>query len=101
MKKLKILRQIPSPSVQKKSFGPESSLPIRVGDEKFDLILNIMVGIKKSISCLADIYSMVPLSKKQFKLKLKTENQWISNFDTDAKVKYQSFKFRDYAPLVF
>lgn len=53
---------------------------INVDDEKFDLILNIMVGIKKSISNLIEI--AVPLTDQHFVGKLKTENQWIANFDS-------------------
>lgn len=40
----------------------EIGSPIKLGDEKFDLILNIMVGIKKSISSLIDITSMMTLT---------------------------------------
>lgn len=51
---------------------------IRIGHEKFDLILNIMIGIKKSISNLVEI-PFLELSDKQFKARYKLENQWISN----------------------
>jgi len=33
----------------------EVGQPIRVGDDKFDLVLNILVGIKKSISSLVEL----------------------------------------------
>ena len=47
---------------------------IKVGDEKFDLILNIMVGIKKSIVNLIEIAPHLPLTDHHFVVKLKTEN---------------------------
>lgn len=47
---------------------------IKVGDEKFDLILNIMVGIKKSISSLVDISCLVTLTEAHFTSKNKMEN---------------------------
>ena len=46
---------------------------IRVGHEKFDLILNILIGIKRSTSNLMEIPFM-ELSSKQFKMKNKISN---------------------------
>lgn len=48
--------------------------PIKLGDEKFDLILNIMVGIKKSVASLVDMSSMVDLNEYSFKMKNKMQN---------------------------
>jgi hypothetical protein len=75
--------------------------PIKVGDDNFDLMLNIMVGIKKSLSSLMEITSMMPLTDFQFKAKNKLQNQWIANVQTESLAKIESFKFRDYAPYVF
>lgn len=99
-KKLYKPRDMPSEHMQKEGQA------IKVGDEKFDLMLNIMVGIKKSISSLVDISSLVTLTDVHFKSKNKMENQWLSNFDhlgneEQPALKIESFKFRDYAPYVF
>jgi hypothetical protein len=59
----------------------EVGQPIRVGDDKFDLILNILVGIKKSVSSLLELPSLSMINDRQFRVKHKTENEWIANFE--------------------
>eukprot|EP00347_Sterkiella_histriomuscorum_P008734 403343955 len=101
-----------SGKVQKGKFGFSAETPdgendqsgnvgqvIRIGHEKFDLILNIMIGIKKSISNLVEI-PFLEMSDKQFLIRQRLENQWISNANTkESKIK--DFKFFDYAPMIF
>jgi hypothetical protein len=48
--------------------------PIKLGDEKFDLILNIMVGIKKSVASLVDMSSLAELNEYSFRMKNKMQN---------------------------
>ena len=59
-----------------------------------------MIGIKKSIANLVDIPFM-ELGERQFRIKFKSENQWISNLDMKSNGNIKRFKFHDYAPLVF
>ncbi|CDW73973.1 phosphatidylinositol-4-phosphate 5-kinase family protein [Stylonychia lemnae] len=73
---------------------------IRIGHQKFDLILNIMIGIKKAISNLIEIPFM-ELGDKQFLTRQRLENQWISNVHSQNDQKIKDFVFFDYAPLVF
>lgn len=46
---------------------------IRIGHEKFDLILNIMIGIKKSISNLVEL-PFLEMSDKQYLVRQRLEN---------------------------
>ena len=64
----------------------------------FDIILNILIGIRRSISNLYEIPG-IALDKWQFQKKLCSENEWIQGVNNDKQV--HSFKFYDYAPLVF
>lgn len=63
-----------------------------------------MVGIKKSISSLVEISSMMTLTEYHFRSKNKMQNIWLSNYDGSKGApshRIESFKFRDYAPFVF
>jgi hypothetical protein len=48
---------------------------ISFGHEKFDLILNIMIGIKRCID--HSFFKPVKLTKENFKEKMKLRNQWL------------------------
>ena len=71
---------------------------MRFGHQNFDLILNIMIGIKKSLSNLIEL-PFTNLSDREFKIRFRVENQWIANLDKQNMIK--DFKFYDYAPYVF
>lgn len=75
---------------------PEDREFIDFGHEKFDLVFNIMLGIKRSIDCLFES----PFSKLRaydYKAKYQYKNEWYSASETSAHV----FIFYDYAPKIF
>lgn len=67
--------------------------------ESFDIILNILIGIRRSISNLYEIPG-IQLDMWQFEKKLCTENEWVQN-TSQKNARISKFKFYDYAPLVF
>merc|ERR1712151_1327898 len=73
---------------------------VRMEGANFDIIINILIGIRRSIS---NLY-YVPgdgLEKHQFKKKLCHEQDWLLASKTGSRKKVNSFKFYDYAPMVF
>lgn len=75
---------------------PEDREFIDFGHEKFDLVFNIMLGIKRSIDCLFDS----PFSKlrtSDYHAQYQYKNEWFSASETSAHV----FMFYDYAPKIF
>jgi hypothetical protein len=75
---------------------PEDREYIDFGHESFDLVFNIMLGIKRSIDCMFES----PFSKLRsydYKAKFEYKNEWYSASETAAHV----FIFYDYAPKIF
>jgi hypothetical protein len=75
---------------------PEDREFINFGHEKFDLVFNIMLGIKRSIDCLFES----PFSKlrdSDYKSKYEYKNEWFSASESSANF----FIFYDYAPKIF
>lgn len=75
---------------------PQDREFIDFGHEKFDLVFNIMLGIKRSIDCLFES----PFSKLReidYKAKYEYKNEWYSASETSANF----FIFYDFAPKIF
>lgn len=75
---------------------PEDREFIDFGHEKFDLVFNIMLGIKRSIDCIFQS----PFSKirdSDYKANFEYKNEWYSSSETASNV----FYFYDYAPKIF
>ena len=66
--------------------------------DKFDIILNILIGIRRSCQNLVKLPG-VTLSDYQFDKKLMTESDLIRPGNKKGQI--SSFKFIDYAPMVF
>ncbi len=61
--------------------------------------MNILIGIRRSISNLTDIPGKAIDDHEYIKQHVQ-ENDWVSGQDLKANA-VSSFKFYDYAPLVF
>jgi 1-phosphatidylinositol-4-phosphate 5-kinase len=72
---------------------------VRLQSDNFDIIINILIGIRRSLSNLVEIPGKA-LDKHEFQKRLGLENDWISG-QTSKQQSVSSFKFYDYAPLVF
>ena len=70
---------------------------IQTQSGSFDVIMNVLIGIKRSLSNLVEI-PQLGLSEWQFERKLMTESDWMSS---NAYLQNATFRFYDYAPLVF
>ena len=74
---------------------------VRVESDKFDIILNILIGIRRSLGNLVSIPGQ-KLSDWQYEKKLSMESDWVRNGrSAEGKKSVNSFKFDDYAPMVF
>ena len=75
---------------------------LRVGGENFDIILNILIGIRR---CLGNLVHMPgqTLTTWQYKKRLSCESDWIQNTQGGEgnNQRINSFTFYDYAPMVF
>jgi 1-phosphatidylinositol-4-phosphate 5-kinase len=85
-----------------KSKEQQSNIPAKVKNisfahENFNLVFNIMLGIKKAIDSTFD-FEMMNISDKDFKIKCKYE---IAPFRTEQKDNVKACTFYDYAPQVF
>lgn len=67
---------------------------IHPAHENFNLVFNIMLGIKKAIDSTLDIPLLEP-TEKDFKIKCKHE---LVPFRTQAKDDIKACTFYDYAP---
>ena len=71
---------------------------MKAHSENFDLIINILVGIRRSLGSLVEV-SGIGLEERLYKQKTTTITDYISK---DSKVKDPLyFRFTDYAPFVF
>lgn len=73
---------------------PDNVKLIHPAHENFNLVFNIMLGIKKAIDSTLDI-PMIQTTEKDFKIKSRYE---IAPFRTDAKDNIKACTFFDYAP---
>lgn len=80
---------------------------IRLQSDSFDIILNILIGIKRSLNNLVETPNM-QISDWQFKKVLMVETDWMSSraasntgMSKSAQEYNQTFRFYDYAPMVF
>ena len=68
---------------------------IRPDSQNFQITVNILVGIHRSLTSLIQLPQM-KLDPYQFKRRVLVENEWITN-----KGVLSHYRFYDYAPLVF
>ena len=73
---------------------------VRIEGEKFDIILNILVGIRRALSSVVRLPGQ-ELTEYQYRKKMSTESDWIDQTKLESKARVRSFKFTDYAPMVF
>ena len=81
---------------------PRSNIPdnvklIHPAHENFNLVFNIMLGIKKAIDSTHDIPMLEP-TEKDFKIRCKYE---MAPFRTSTKDNIKACIFYDYAPQIF
>ena len=72
---------------------------VRFEGKKFDIILNILIGIRRSLSTIVRLPGE-ELSDWQFEKKMSSESDWIDQGGANSKT-VRKFKFTDYAPMVF
>lgn len=90
-----------SKSTKKKGDGGSGGRAITLESQNFDIILNILIGIRRSLSDISEI-SVKNLDDYQYRKKLSSEIDWIYTTSTPGqKQSVLKFKFIDYAPLVF
>ena len=86
---------------QKKKAEGKGGKFVRIEGAKFDIILNILIGIRRSLSTLVRLPG-VDLNEWQFKKSMSSESDWLEQgVQRSTKGKVSSFKFIDYAPMVF
>jgi 1-phosphatidylinositol-4-phosphate 5-kinase len=86
---------------QKKKERDSVGKAITLESQNFDIILNILIGIRKTLSDISDIGSK-KLDDYQFRKKLSSEIDWVYTTSTPGqKQSVLKFKFINYAPLVF
>lgn len=74
---------------------------VRVEGENFDIILNILIGIRRSLGNLVKIPGQ-KLDEWQYVRKCSSESDWIRNGNhAEGKRSVNFFRFDDYAPMVF
>ena len=73
---------------------PDNVKLIHPAHENFNLVFNIMLGIKKAIDSTLDIPLLDP-TEKDFKIRCKYE---LAPFRTSAKDNIKACTFYDYAP---
>jgi 1-phosphatidylinositol-4-phosphate 5-kinase len=70
---------------------------MKLHSANFDLIINILIGIRRTVSNLAESTN-APMDERTFRKKVSTECDWVSKADKDS---ISTIKFIDYAPKVF
>lgn len=76
-----------------KTPAPQHNL-VHPGHQSFNIVFNIMLGIKKSVDACLDI-PLVHLTDKDYKIKCKYE---IAPYRTEASDVVKACTFFDYAP---
>lgn len=69
---------------------------VKMDSDSYDVILNVLVGVKRSLSDLTDVLPK-KLDDYQYVKKLTMESDWI----TSRAQRRSTYKFTDYAPLAF
>ena len=83
--------------LKKKNLGTQNMSMVHPGHENFNLVFNIMLGIKKAIDAVFD-FPFNEIQKKDFKIKWVYEiAPWRTTEDDNLK----AWVFLDYAPQVF
>ena len=72
---------------------------VKFDSQNFDIIVNILIGIRKSLTNLTIIPGTY-LNEYEFTKKLSCQNDWIRQGNNE-RANVTDFKFYDYAPLVF
>lgn len=75
----------------------ESAKLIHPAHENFNLVCNIMMGIKKAIDSTLDI-PLLEITEKEYKIRCKYE---LAPYRTSARDNIKACTFYDYAPQVF
>lgn len=76
---------------------PSDAQQINFGNEEFDLVFNIMIGIKQAVGSLFESPIYEP-NDRDYRVKYMYTSQWLgSSDDYDGG----EFKFIDYAPKIF
>jgi 1-phosphatidylinositol-4-phosphate 5-kinase len=75
----------------------ESAKLIHPGHENFNLVCNIMMGIKKAIDSTLDI-ALLEVTDKEYYIRCKYE---IAPYRINAKDNIKACTFYDYAPQIF
>lgn len=65
--------------------------------ESFDIILNILIGVRRCLGNLIDAMPGTILDDWQYQKVLCMESDWMSSHSASRT----TFKFYDYAPLAF
>lgn len=73
---------------------PDNVKMIHPAHRNFNLVFNIMLGVKKSIDSTLDI-PLYEASEKDYKIKCKYE---LAPFRTETKDNIKACSFYDYAP---
>jgi 1-phosphatidylinositol-4-phosphate 5-kinase len=90
-KKNKLLKARPRANIL------ESAKLIHPGHENFNLVCNIMMGIKKAIDSTLDI-ALLEITEKEYNIRCKYE---IAPYRTNPKDNIKACTFYDYAPQIF
>jgi len=74
---------------------------VRIEGAKFDIILNILIGIRRSLSTVVRLPGQ-QLTDQQYRKKMSVKSDWVDQTSSQsAKGRVSQFKFVDYAPMVF
>ena len=76
--------------------APKKNLAVYFGHENWNLVLNLMVGMRQSIKSLHELSSEMELKDSHF-----SEKQSFVLSNKVYKVDERYYKFEDYGPLVF
>ena len=74
---------------------------VRVEGDNFDIIINILIGIRRSVSSLYNLLPGQQIDPKQYTKRFCSENEWLLASSNGQRKKVNTFKFYDYAPMVF
>ena len=76
---------------------PQGMKVIHPAHENFNMVFNIMVGIKRAVDGTLDL-PLIKVTDKDFKLKSKQE---IAPYRTETGDSVKACTFYDYAPQIF
>lgn len=70
---------------------------VNMQSESFEIILNILIGIRRTLGNIQEELGVSELNSWQYQKKMAMESDWVSSKNKEPTL----FKFVDYAPLVF